>query len=362
MVSHRRTSQRGQTTLASVTVLSAALATAAAALSAQPASADPSGARAGSTGAAVAGHSADATDREGATARVGKLYEEAERATEKFNGANARTKELRDQVSALQDRAARTQEWVNRLRARLGAVAAAQYRSGGLDPTVRLLLSERPEGYLEKASALDRLSGAQAHELHRLQAATRELEQQRREAARKLAQLEIGRAEVAHHKKDVQRKLATARRLLNALPSGARSAYERASRSDGRDEIIPDLSGVVAGSGRAAAAVAAARAAVGAPYAWGSTGPSAFDCSGLTQWAYNQAGVSLPRTSQAQRGAGARIPLSQARPGDLVIYRSDASHVGMYVGNGQVVHAPYPGARVRYDPVGMMPISAITRP
>ncbi|GCB90767.1 hypothetical protein SALB_03475 [Streptomyces noursei] len=265
MVSHRRTSQRGQTTLASVTVLSAALATAAAALSAQPASADPSGARAGSTGAAVAGHSADATDREGATARVGKLYEEAERATEKFNGANARTKELRDQVSALQDRAARTQEWVNRLRARLGAVAAAQYRSGGLDPTVRLLLSERPEGYLEKASALDRLSGAQAHELHRLQAATRELEQQRREAARKLAQLEIGRAEVAHHKKDVQRKLATARRLLNALPSGARSAYERASRSDGRDEIIPDLSGVVAGSGRAAAAVAAARAAVGAP-------------------------------------------------------------------------------------------------
>ncbi|MFE3775580.1 coiled-coil domain-containing protein, partial [Streptomyces sp. NPDC059122] len=272
MVSHRRTSQRGQTTLASVTVLSAALATAAAALSAQPASADPSG----TAGAAVAGHSAESPGREGAAARVGKLYEEAERATEKFNGANARTRELRDQVSALQDRAARTQQWVNRLRARLGAVAAAQYRSGGLDPTVRLLLSERPESYLEKASALDRLSGTQAHELHRLQAATRELEQQRREAVRKLAQLEIGRAEVARHKKDVQRKLSTARRLLNALPSGARAAYDRASRSDGRDEIIPDLAGIVAGSGRAAAAVAAARAAVGAPYAGGSTGPSAW--------------------------------------------------------------------------------------
>jgi cell wall-associated NlpC family hydrolase len=60
--------------------------------------------------------------------------------------------------------------------------------------------------------------------------------------------------------------------------------------------------------------------------------------------------------------AGQRVPLNQVRPGDLIIYRGDASHVGMYVGGGQVVHAPYPGARVRYDPVGMMPISAVTRP
>jgi cell wall-associated NlpC family hydrolase len=80
------------------------------------------------------------------------------------------------------------------------------------------------------------------------------------------------------------------------------------------------------------------------------------------QWAYAHAGVHLPRTSQEQRFAGRRVPLSQARPGDLVVYRSDASHVAMYVGNGQVIHAPYPGAAVRYDPVGMMPISSVTRP
>ncbi|MCC3772835.1 C40 family peptidase, partial [Streptomyces sp. UNOC14_S4] len=72
--------------------------------------------------------------------------------------------------------------------------------------------------------------------------------------------------------------------------------------------------------------------------------------------------VGLPRTSQAQRHAGRHVTLAEAQPGDLVIYRSDASHVGMYVGNGQVVHAPYPGARVRYDPANMMPISSITRP
>ncbi|MBU3870736.1 C40 family peptidase, partial [Streptomyces sp. 4503] len=114
-------------------------------------------------------------------------------------------------------------------------------------------------------------------------------------------------------------------------------------------------------SGRAAAAFGAARAALGLPYAWGHAGPTAFDCSGLTQWAYAHAGVAIPRTSQAQAHAGQPVALSQARPGDLVVYRSDASHVAMYAGNGQVIHAPYPGARVRYDPVDMLPISSITR-
>ncbi|MEU3174060.1 C40 family peptidase, partial [Streptomyces sp. NPDC007000] len=116
-----------------------------------------------------------------------------------------------------------------------------------------------------------------------------------------------------------------------------------------------------AASGRAAAAVAAARSALGKPYVWGANGPSGFDCSGLMQWSYAQAGIALPRTSQAQRHAGTQVPLAQARPGDLVVYRPDGSHVGMYTGNGQVIHAPYPGAPVRYDPVGMMPVSSVTR-
>ncbi|MFE1769104.1 NlpC/P60 family protein [Streptomyces angustmyceticus] len=346
MVSHRRTSQHGPTTLAGVTVLSAALAAAAAALSAPQALAEPT---------APAG-------RDAATARVDHLYEQAERATEKFNGAGARTGKLRRQVAALQDRTARAQERVNRMRGRLGALAAAQYRAGGMDPTVRLMLSERPDTFLEKAAALDRIGAGQARELRGLRAAQRSLEQQRRETVRKLAQLEAGRKEVARHKKDVQHKLAAARRLLEALPKDARAAYTRAARGGGHHAAVPDLRGAVPSSGRAAAAVAAVRAAVGRPYAWGGNGPAAFDCSGLTRWAYGRAGVLLPRTSQAQRGAGRQVPLSQAQPGDLVIYRADGSHVGMYVGNGQVVHAPYPGARVRYDPVGMMPISSITRP
>ncbi|MEW2121297.1 NlpC/P60 family protein [Streptomyces sp. NPDC005474] len=303
---------------------------------------------------AVAAPTADST-----RAEVDRLYAEAEKATESYNRADERADALREQVTRAQDRIARQQQRVNTMREALGSLAGAQYRSGGMDPSLALLFSDNPDEYLEKAAALDRINFHQAGELRELEAAGRELAQERSEAADRLTELERSRKAVAEHKRTVERKLAKARALLNALPSADRAAYDRASRSDRAD--LPDPGNAAAPSGRAAAAVAAARAALGSPYVWGSNGPSGFDCSGLMQWSYAKAGVSLPRTSQAQRYAGHQVPLSQAQPGDLVTYRADASHVGMYVGNGQVIHAPYPGAPVRYDPVGMMPVSSVTR-
>ncbi|MET9389106.1 NlpC/P60 family protein [Streptomyces sp. NPDC006624] len=292
-------------------------------------------------------------------ATVDRLYEQAEKATEAYNAAGERADALRRQVGTAQDRIARQQQRVNSMRESLGSVAGAQYRSGGLDPSLALLFSDDPDDYLDKASRLDRLTARQAGALKDLRGALRELAQEREEAAGRLRELERSRKAVAAHKKTVEAKLATARRLLDSLPEGERGPYDRASRS-GRTGL-PDLGGATAASGRGAAAVAAARSALGKPYVWGANGPTGFDCSGLMQWSYAQAGVALPRTSQAQRYAGRQIPLSEARPGDLVVYRADASHVGMYMGNGQVIHAPYPGAPVRYDPVGMMPVSSVTR-
>lgn len=336
MASHRRPTQPGLGQSTRVTVLSAAAATAAAAFAA-PASADPA---------------------DSGKARVDRLFAQAEKATEEYDKADERAGELRRQVRDAQDSVARGQERINRMRGALGAIAGAQYRSGGLDPSLALLLSENPDSYLDKAAALDRLSERQSTQLRELQQEMRRIGQQRTEATRKLAELERSRVEVARHKRTVESKLAEARRVLNALPTADRAAFDRASRGGGR---TPDLGGAVPASGRAAAAVLAARQALGRPYIWGANGPSGFDCSGLMQWSYAQAGVGLPRTSQAQRYAGHQVPLSEARPGDLVVYRADASHVAMYVGNGQVIHAPYPGAPVRYDPVGMMPVSSVTR-
>ncbi|WP_326765138.1 C40 family peptidase [Streptomyces sp. NBC_01591] len=342
MVSHRRSTQSGLNLGVRATVLSAAAATAAATLGAATANADPQ----------------DAPRT--AKARIDRLYTEAERATEQYNKAGENAGRLRGEVDRAQDRAARGQERVNRMRTELGSAASAQYRSGGIDPALALLLSSDPDNYLDRAAVLERLTGLQATELRELQQVQRGLVQTRAEAARALAELERNRASATRHKRTVERKLAEARKLLDALPGADRAEFERASRS-GRDGAYPALADLPAGSARAAAAVMAVHQALGRPYIWGANGPAGFDCSGLMQWAYAQAGVSLPRTSQAQRYAGHMVPLSEARPGDLVAYRADAGHIAMYVGNGQVIHAPYPGAPVRYDPVGMMPVSSVTR-
>jgi cell wall-associated NlpC family hydrolase len=349
VASHRRTSQPGLAARTSrVTALSAAAAAAAVAAPAAP-----------SAVAQPADQPADVATR------VDRLYEQAERATEQYNAAQDRSKRLRREVGTLQDEAARGQGRVNAMRAGLGTLAGAQYRSGGVDPMLALMLSAEPDDYLDKAAALDRIGTRESAQLRELQDAQRGLDQMRSEAADRLAELDRARIALNSRKRTVQSKLAAAQRLVNSLNAAQRAGLaahlqERASRS-GRtmDLHLPDFGPA---SGRAAMAVAAARSAVGAPYVWGSTGPSGFDCSGLMVFSYRHAGIALPRTSQAQMHAGQRVPLNQVRPGDLIIYRGDASHVGMYVGGGQVVHAPYPGARVRYDPVGMMPISAVTRP
>ncbi|OKI27557.1 hypothetical protein A6A28_15235 [Streptomyces sp. CB03578] len=354
MSSHRRPGPSGLTGLdrnAKLTAFTAAAATAAACAAV---------AMAGASASAAPGLPHDPPA--GAHAQVDRLFEEAEQATERFNRAGERADRLRAEISRAQDAVARGQDRINTMRGLLGHFAGAQYRSGGIDPAVELMLSENPDDYLEGAAALERLTGSQARRLDALREEQRRLGLQRHEASRKLAELETLRTEAARDKRAITAKLAAARRLLSAMPAPERADFERSSRSDGRSEALPDLPSFGPSSGRAAAAVMAARSAVGRPYVWGATGPSGFDCSGLMVWSYRHAGVALPRTSQAQRHAGRRVPLSQARPGDLVTYRSDASHVAMYVGNGQVVHAPYPGARVRYDPVGMMPVSAVTRP
>ncbi|MCG0290192.1 NlpC/P60 family protein [Streptomyces sp. PSAA01] len=377
MASCRRAAKPGSGRAAVWTAASAAAVASAAALSAAAAGAEPHD-PAGRPAARSAGD------------RVATLYAQAERATERYNAARTRTQALRREVGRIQDRVARGQGRVNRMRVALGALAGGQYRTGGIDPGLALLLSGDPAQYLDRAATLERITSRQAAQLRVVQSAQRTLRQERAEAAAKLVKLEHSRRAVARHKRAVQHRLATARRLVNALPPGERESYaHRASRAGGREPgalagLPPGTlsSGIGTGpgtgpgelpggrvggrhaapfSGRAAAAFGAARAALGLPYAWGHAGPTAFDCSGLTQWAYAHAGVAIPRTSQAQAHSGQSVPLSQARPGDLVVYRSDASHVAMYAGNGQVIHAPYPGARVRYDPVDMLPISSITR-
>lgn len=349
MASHRRPKQPGR---ARVTVLTATAA-AAVALTSQAANAAPS----------------EKPSKDEVKSKVDKLYEEAEKATEKFNGAKEKQQKLEKQVDTLQDKVARGQDDLNELRGGLGSLASAQYRSGGIDPSLQLFLSSDPDSYLDKASTLDQLSTKQAEALKKIQAKQRTLAQQRKEAADKLEDLATTRTELGKKKREVQSKLGEAQRLLNTLSAQERAALKakeaRASRDAERQALGGDKSvgdkqeapkGAPKGSGRAASAYAAAQSKIGSPYVYGATGPSSFDCSGLTSWAYAQAGMNIPRTSQAQANYGTRIASqSDLRVGDLVIFYGDLHHVGFYAGNGQVLHAPRTGTVVRYESINNMP-------
>ncbi|MGV0868390.1 C40 family peptidase [Corynebacterium kalidii] len=99
----------------------------------------------------------------------------------------------------------------------------------------------------------------------------------------------------------------------------------------------------------------------GAPYAWGAAGPNAFDCSGLTTWAHKQVGKSIPRTSGAQAASGTPVSLDALQPGDVVSYYSGASHVGIYIGGGKIVHALNEGSPVQVNDLHYMPVNNAVR-
>ncbi|WP_406494805.1 NlpC/P60 family protein [Streptomyces sp. NBC_01604] len=302
-------------------------------------------------------------------AKVDKLYQEAEVATEKYNGAKEKAEAAQSRLSNLRDEAARRTETLNSARDALGSMAAAQYRDGGLDPALQLALSDDPDQYLDGAEFAERAGSRQASSVTRVREQLREIEQLRGAAHIELASLQSRQAELKRHKKTINGKLGAARQLLSQLPTEQRAELgegdaARASRSSttARDGLTaPGSATAQAPNSRAAAAVSYAYSKLGSPYVWGATGPDAFDCSGLMQAAYRSAGISLPRTTYAQIDTGTRVSRSELLPGDLVFFYSAISHVGMYIGNGQMVHAPNPSAPVRVAPISEMPFAGATR-
>ncbi|MFG3049733.1 NlpC/P60 family protein [Kitasatospora sp. NPDC048239] len=353
MAVHRRPQLSGVHVLARALVLTAAATTAL-------------GVTAGGSAQAAPGPPDGPSSRKDVKAQVEQLYEEAEQASEKVNAAQDVQQRLQGETGALQQQIAVAQDELNQLRGDLATVAGAEYRGGGMAQTVQLMLSTNPEGYLTKARTLDLAAERQNETLHEVVARQRRLDQRRTETSAKLAELEQTRRALAESKQQIQQRLGKAQRLLNSLGAterarmaaqDAREAEQRATR--GTDRL--DLGTAPPASERGAAALAAAVRMIGSPYVYGSTGPRAFDCSGLMYWSWRQAGVTLPRTSQAQASAGQRVSISDARPGDLVIFYRDMHHVGMYAGGGVIVHAPYPGAKVRYESVNAMPVAGVVR-
>lgn len=325
-------------------------------------------------------------------AEIDELNREAEHAGERYNDARVRLTEVNRQLKKVRNRLARQQARVSQMQTVVGRLAAASYKSGGVDIALQLLLSDDPEAFLQQASALDQLSKQQRIALREMTRVRQHLAEDRAVVAQERARAAALQRTLASEKRTVQSNLRAARNLFLRLKAAdrarlraqertaaararaGRSGYTRASRalrssSDDRGAPAPESKSESASesydgpaSGRAAVALRAAFAQLGDPYVWGGTGPNSFDCSGLTAYAWRSAGVSLPHSSAAQYASGRKVSRSDLRPGDLVFFYSPISHVAIYIGGGQIIDAPYPGKRVHITSIGTMPYVGAVRP
>ncbi|AGP57134.1 C40 family peptidase [Streptomyces rapamycinicus] len=326
--------------------------------------------------------------------KVDTLYHQAETATQRYNAAKERTDQQRAKVDKLLDSVARRTEKLNEARRMLGAYATAQYREGGMARSAAtLLFSNDPQDVFDQSHLMDRMTGRQKQAVDDFQKQRVKAAKERGKAGESLASLTASQKQLKVQKKTVQDKLTEARRLLANLTAkekarlaaiekkkaeearrkaaelAEKQRQEAAARKKQQEQnagdsgsTAPSTPSVPANSSKAAQAIAFAKAQLGKPYVWGATGPSSFDCSGLTQAAWKSAGISLPRTTWDQVKAGTRVSTSQLQPGDLVFFYDDISHVGLYIGDGMMIHAPKPGDVVKKAPITEMPIYGSVRP
>lgn len=291
-------------------------------------------------------------DIDNVQSRVDKLYHQAEQASERYNNARLEMKKARTRLTALQDDLDRQQAKVDDVRAQVAKAVVSQYQGQALSSTTQVLLSQNPDAFLNQLTTVSEYNDQQSQMMADFAVQAKQLEMRQAAAQRELDRIAATKKELGQEKAEIDDKAAKAKELLGKLKDRAASA----SRSGARVPVN------VPASGRAGAAVSYAMSQVGDAYVYGASGPSAYDCSGLTMMAWAQAGVSLPHSSGGQMGSGAPVSQSQLQPGDLVFYYSPVSHVGMYIGNGMIVHAANPGDGVTTAPVNSMPYSGAVRP
>lgn len=289
-------------------------------------------------------------------AQVTALNQQAEQATNVYDGAMEQMANLQKQVDAIQGEAATAQQAMNNLLATLGPLAAEQYRAGSVDPTLELMLSNHPDTYLQQASVMNQVGQNEVVALKSLKIQQAQLAQLKKQAADRLAQLQQAENQAAQAKNQIVAKFRQAQDLLSQLTYSQQQTFSYSPVTAQQIASLPQV------GGRAGTAIAYAESKIGMWYQWGGEGDPSFDCSGLVEASYAAAGISLPRTTYEQVNSGYSVPalLSTLEPGDLIFYSGD-EHVAIYVGNGVVVHAPRTGVQIGYAPWNMMSISAVRR-
>ncbi|MDP9843074.1 NlpC/P60 family protein [Streptosporangium lutulentum] len=270
-----------------------------------------------------------------ARAKLEKLNDQAGKVVDRYNLANERWKKAKKNYEELNEVYNRQRKTVDGLRRDLVTMAVSTYQYGGSSLGEGFVANGDPQSLLRGMAASNQISAGHAQALRSFDAATRALKLQHGKAKDALADADRARDTLAPERDKARRLVAEQTKLLRRL--GTFRAGD------------PNSPGVVytgSASGNARLALQFAYAQIGKPYQWGGEGPGSYDCSGLTQSSWAKAGVGLPRTTYEQWswGAGRRVPLdlNQLQPGDL-LFSKGLGHMGMYAGNGKMVHAPRTG-------------------
>ncbi|EGD55828.1 NLP/P60 protein [Gordonia neofelifaecis NRRL B-59395] len=286
------------------------------------------------------------------------LSESAEKTSEAMNAAQVEYDKQRNIVSVARKKAGRAaaqltamQGEMDEAQKKVDALARVSYRGARINRLYAMLVSDSPQNLLDNMSGLEVMSRQAATDLRSVvktakdaKAAKADAEKTAATATEAIAASEKQRGELQAKQADLQIEAVQIRAIYQSM-TGRQLAALRGPKYNFDPRAVPK------GTSPELVAVQAAISRIGDPYVWGATGPNQFDCSGLMLWAYKQAGRTIPRTSEAQLGGGTAVDRGDLKPGDLIIYYPDATHVGMYVGDGYVVHASTFGVPVAVVPI-----------
>ncbi|GAC69523.1 NlpC/P60 family protein [Gordonia soli] len=287
-----------------------------------------------------------------------KLSQDAEQSAEAMHNAQIEYDKQRSIVDGAKKASTNaqraltsTQSRLDSYQRRVDAVVRASYKGARVNRLYAVLVSDSPQSLLDQMSGLELISRQSAADLNGLRetrkktiAAKNSAERTAAAATKAVAAAERTRGDLQAKQSNLQLQAVQIRAVYQSM-TGKQLAALRGPKFDFDPRLVPK------GTSAALVAVQAALTRIGDPYVWGATGPNSFDCSGLMVWAFKQAGKTLPRSSEAQLGGGQAVSRNDLKPGDLIIYYSGASHVGMYVGDGYVVHASTFGVPVKVVPI-----------
>jgi cell wall-associated NlpC family hydrolase len=302
-------------------------------------------------GASGAG-AAPAPSIEQVQAQVNSLQGKVDKVGQQYDAAGQQLASAKSRLAQVTKQADRAQQQYNQASATLAAVAVAGYENQGQTSVIGLLTSGNPDAVLGQASLLLQIEGTHNAQAQQLLTSANELSAIKEQRQRTETGVQQLTSQYAGQKTSMTKLLNKQKAVLDSLNEQQQAAVTAASvggSTTSGDVTTAPVTSPVPTSSQAGQAVAYAYAHLGAPYVWGATGPTSFDCSGLMYAAWQAAGVTLPRTTYDEWADLPHIPMSDLQPGDLILYNGE-SHVAMFVGDGEIIDAPHTGAVVEKLP------------